>query len=76
MSNTSRGAPKKGGPRQVPRSPPLKHTTGYAKSRGRMALKKLIADKFGQSQARSQILSFGRAKYMFRWESFLFLSYV
>jgi len=26
--NTSRGAPKKGGPRQVPRSPPLKHTTG------------------------------------------------
>jgi len=22
------GAPKKGGPRQVPRSPPLKHTTG------------------------------------------------
>jgi len=27
--NTSRGAPKEGGPRQVPRSPPLKHTTGY-----------------------------------------------
>ena len=27
--NTPRGAPKKGGPRQVPRSPPLKHTTGY-----------------------------------------------
>ena len=26
--NISRGAPKKGGPRQVPRSPPLKHTTG------------------------------------------------
>jgi len=25
--NTSQGAPKKGGPRQVPRSPPLKHTT-------------------------------------------------
>jgi len=24
------GAPKKGGPRQVPRSPPLKHTTAYA----------------------------------------------
>jgi len=23
------GAPKKGGPRQVPRSPPLKHTTEY-----------------------------------------------
>jgi len=23
------GAPKKGGPRQVPRSPPLKHTTAY-----------------------------------------------
>jgi len=23
-----RGPPKKGGPRQVPRSPPLKHTTG------------------------------------------------
>ena len=27
--NTSRGAPKKGGPRQVPRSPSLKHTTGH-----------------------------------------------
>ena len=26
--NTSRGAPNKGGPRQVPRSPPFKHTTG------------------------------------------------
>jgi len=24
-----RGAPKKGGPRQVPRLPPLKHITGY-----------------------------------------------
>jgi len=23
------GAPKRGGPRQVPRSPPLKHTTAY-----------------------------------------------
>ena len=23
------GPPKRGGPRQVPRSPPLKHTTGY-----------------------------------------------
>ena len=29
MRNTSRGAPKRGGPRQVPRSPPLKHTTVY-----------------------------------------------
>ena len=27
MRNTSRGAPKKGGPRQVPRSPSFKHTT-------------------------------------------------
>jgi len=26
--NTSTGGPKKGGPRQVPRSPHLKHTTG------------------------------------------------
>ena len=26
--STWRGAPNKGGPRQVPRSPPLKHTTG------------------------------------------------
>jgi len=25
--NTSRGAPERGGPKQVPRSPPLKHTT-------------------------------------------------
>jgi len=28
--NTSRGAPKKWGPRHVPRSPPLKHTTVYS----------------------------------------------
>jgi len=27
--NTSWEVPKKGGPRQVPRSPPLKHTTGH-----------------------------------------------
>ena len=27
--NTSMGPPKRGGPRQVPRSPPLKHTTGW-----------------------------------------------
>jgi len=27
--NTSRGPPKRGGPRQVPRSPPLKHTTAF-----------------------------------------------
>jgi len=29
VRNTSRGAPKKGEARQVPRSPPLKHTAGY-----------------------------------------------
>jgi len=28
--NTSRGSPKNGGPRQVPRSPPLEHTTVHA----------------------------------------------
>jgi len=27
------GAPKKGGPSQVPRLPPLKHTTAYASKR-------------------------------------------
>jgi len=27
--NTSGGAPKRGSPRKVPRSPPLKHTTVY-----------------------------------------------
>jgi len=27
-----RGAPRKGGPRQVPRSPPLKHTTVHCHS--------------------------------------------
>jgi len=31
--NTSRGALKKGGPRQVPRLPPFKHTTDYNISR-------------------------------------------
>jgi len=28
MRVTPQGGPPKGGPRQVPRSPPLKHTTG------------------------------------------------
>jgi len=32
VRNTSSGDPKKGGPRQVPRSPPLKHTTVCTKS--------------------------------------------
>jgi len=32
--NTSREAPKKGGPRQVPRLPPLKHTTGRITEHG------------------------------------------
>jgi len=32
--NTSRGAPKKGGARQVPRSPPFKHTTGHILPKG------------------------------------------
>jgi len=27
--NTSRGPPKRGGPRKVPHSPPLKNTIGY-----------------------------------------------
>jgi len=31
--STSRGGSKKGGPRQVPRLPPLKHTAGYNATR-------------------------------------------
>ena len=32
----------------------------------------LIADKFWQNQARSQVLRFGRAKYIFKEKDFCF----
>ena len=50
--NTSRGAPKRGGPRQVPRSPPLKHTTAGRLHRMRRGSRLTCLQEFNDTATR------------------------